>query len=79
MDPPAIANTLWAVAELDLQADEATRATLYAVLEREAPRMVAVGVRMTRSALQRLQWPVSDTVRRALGMKQGGTTSAADA
>ena len=79
MDEQHIAKKLWAVAELGLHADEATRAALCAALEREAPRMAAVGLHMTRSALQRLQWPVCGTVRRTLGMARGRSSAKAGA
>ena len=67
-NPQHVANTLWALAELELQVEADTRAALCAALERAAPGMVAVEEAMTKSALQRMQWPVSDAVRRTLGM-----------
>lgn len=37
-------------------------------LEREAAAMGPAGVHMARSALQRLEWPVSDELLQKLGM-----------
>ena len=71
MNSQDVANTVWAVAELQLRVGEAPRAALCAALEREAPAMVPVEVRMTRSALQRLQWPGSEAVRAALRLNDG--------
>ena len=65
-----VANTVRTLAQLELQPEAAMQTTLCGALEREAAAMGPAGVRMTRSALQRLEWPVSDAVLQKLGMDQ---------
>ena len=62
MNSQSVANSLWALAALDVRPDGQLRDALMHALEREAPSMLPAGKRMSRAALKRFDWQVSDAV-----------------